>query len=196
LVGFLEVNHELSQNLRLLHSHGVEERGSDATDRSVTLQLNHALSLGLGHEPRLEVGVPGLTAHSERDVYATPRVRLNGRVVEAVGLIDGVVYQFASLVTASGHSLQTSVVFNPLQIQSTHIYRINGWCVVQRVIVVHNLVVENRWTDIHSLSDEILADHDESQTGDSAVLLCARNHCPVLLDIDGSGEEVGGHIAH
>lgn len=73
--------------------------------------------------------------------------------------------------------------------------RITRRSIVQRFVLVHDLVVENCWTNGHRINEWSFDNHN-GQSSDSNIFLSSSNDSAIFWYIDWFGEEAGSHVTN
>ena len=168
----------------------------------MALDADHAALLGEGHEGVLLVLVAG--SHDEAVVHDGAVLLLGGADEHAVA-VDLVVEQVGLLDVDFVHLGEAADFLDPLE-GFVHHEDVDHRGGVEHgdVLVLFGgvgAVVDHGGEGVHvlavgDLAEDVFTDDDEGDTGGADVLLSATVDEAVLLDVDGTGHDVGAHIGH
>ena len=145
----------------------------------------------LGHEFFLEV----FAGQTEGDVHEGTAVLIGMAAIETVGVIDGVIDDFCLALIALGHLSQTALRLDPGSDLAYHVDAEGRRRIVERVLLQEGVVAEHRRQGLRTLLEQGFFCHDEDNAGRSKVLLHAGVDEVKLLEINRTGQHIGGHIS-
>ena len=158
----------------------------------MALEAVQALRGRLLHEGLLQV----FRRQAEGDVHARAGVLLRVAAIEAAAFVDGAVDAIGLVDHLPLHRAQAALVLQPLQHQAHHVDGERGRRVVERLVLGHELVVQDGGQAGGHPGQEVAADDHHRDPGRSQVLLRARVEQAVARHRQGPAQEVGGGVAH
>ena len=156
----------------------------------MALQVGEALLAGLGSELSVQLVVAG----AEGDVHEGAGVLVSCQL-EQLGAFQALIQHVGLLDVQLLDGSHAAHGLHPVAHQTQHVDGPAGRSVVHGVLLDHVLVAHDRGGEGHLVAGQLFLDDGDGQTCGSQVLLSACVDQAVLAHVNGTGHDVGGHVA-
>ena len=185
--------HENDKCKHTLHWHSVIERGTAATDRTVTLQLDEVRLCCLSDELGLKRII---AADAEGHVDLGAILLFHVVLVVSFSAINVIVKKAGALLCPCLHRGYATLLKHVCHVEPAHVDWEAGGGVVEGILcLLERLPFTEQWGVASVTSDQIVSNHHNCDASRSNVLLRASVHHTELAPVDMACCDVRRHVA-
>ncbi len=116
--------------------------------------------------------------------------------IEAIAVVDSIIYQSSLLLVTLSHNLQATLLLQPVGYLANHVDAKGRWGVVEGILLVVGVITQHGRESLRALFQHGASCHYQGNTGRSQVLLDTGINQAELGEIQRTGQNIRGHICN